>query len=142
MSVFITSTGASSNQFSYTVSNVTTTVLLDASDSSLDQIANVLGSVINSIKALTGEFSLSGYIAINVTTSHSLDASDGSLDEDDLANFLGSLITTLQNGSLDTYTVTNATYRHSYDATVTSMDEIANVMASLVLSLKGAGVIQ
>lgn len=121
-----TSIGTAGLLSDYTVSNVTSTFLYDASNTSLDEIASVLGTLIASIKVAPSPFSLSGFVVLNVTTNRTYDANNTSLDE--LANVLGSLITTLQSGSLDVYTVTNAIFDHIYDATNTSFDEIADVL--------------
>ncbi len=46
------------------------------------------------------------------------------------------------SGSSDVYTPTNVTADRSFDATDTSLDELANVLGSLIQSLKGTGIIQ
>jgi hypothetical protein len=124
---------------SYAVTNGTSLFLFDADNTSLDELADVMSTLISAIKAAPSLFVLSGFIVVNVTTTKTYDADNTSLDE--LADVIGSLITSLQNGALDIYTIANALYRHVYDADNTSFDEIADVLASLIASLKGAGIL-
>lgn len=44
--------------------------------------------------------------------------------------------------SPDVYTPSNVTTTRTFDATLTSLDELANVLGSLIASLKGAGIVQ
>jgi hypothetical protein len=122
---------------SYSVSNVTTTTTYDADSTSLDELANVLGTLINLFK--TGTTVTSSFTVTNVTTDQSYDATSTSLDE--LADVLGSIIASLAatGTSTDVYTPTNVTTDISFDATSTSIDEVANVIGSVIATLQGVG---
>lgn len=128
----------STNPFSfYSVSNVTTTTTYDADSTSLDELANVLGTLIALFK--TGTTVTSSFTVSNVTTDRSFSATSTSLDE--LADVLGSIIASLAatGTSTDIYTPTNVTTTISFDATSTSIDEIANVIGSVIATLQGVG---
>lgn len=77
---------------SFSANNVTTTRSYDATNTSLDEMANVLGSLIQTLTFGTG--STDAYSVSNVTTDRTYDATLTSLDE--LSNVLGSLIQSLQ----------------------------------------------
>ena len=121
----------------YSVSNVTNTMSFDATNTSLDELANVLGSLISLFK--TGTTVTSTFSASNVTTTNSYDATSTSLDE--LADVIGSLIASLSatGSSSDVYTTSNVTTTITFDATNTSLDEIASVLGSVIATLQGAG---
>lgn len=126
------------NPFSiYSPTNVTPTISYDADSTSLDELANVLGSLINLFK--TGTTITSSFTVTNVTTDLSFDAISTSLDE--LADVLGSLIASLSASgtSTDIYTTSNVTTTIAFDATSTSIDEVANVLGSVIASLQGVG---
>ncbi len=125
---------------SYTVSNVSNITSFDADDTTLDEIASVLGSLI--ILFQTGTTITSSFSATNVTPTYSYDATNTSLDE--LADVLGTLIASLTatGTSSDAYTVSNVTTAVSFDATNTTLTEIAFVLGSVLATLRGAGNIQ
>lgn len=124
----------------YSTLNVTTTYTFDASNSSLDTLANVVGTLIALFQTgttVTSSFSISG-----VTTDRSFNAIDTSLDE--LSNVIGSLITDLQatGTTANVYTETNVTTTQSFNALDTSLEEQAFVIGSIMATLRGAGIIQ
>lgn len=128
------------NFFDYTISHATTTTVCNASDPTMDQVANCLASFISSVKAAPSPFTLSGFTVSNSTPTTSFDATSTTLDEQ--ANAINTLITTAQSGALDTYAVSHAIYTHTYDTTNTSLDNTAYVSGSIIASLRGAGVVQ
>lgn len=132
--------GGTANFFDYTMSNVTSRLSFDASNTSLDEIADVIGTLAIALAAAPSPFVLAAFTVTNVTSRVTYDADNTSMDE--IANTLGTLITSLQNGTLDTYTITNAHYVHTCDADNTSLDEISDVLGSIIASCRGAGIIQ
>lgn len=124
----------------YTVSNLTTDTSFDADDTSLDEMANVLGSLITLFQ--TGTTVTSTFSATNVTTTRSFDANDMSLDT--LADVIGTLIADLSATGItaNAYTPSNVTTTTLIDATNTSLDEISDVLGSLLATLQGIGAIQ
>ncbi len=119
--------------------NLITLTSFDANNTSLDELARVLGSLV--VLFNTGVTITTTFTATNVTTHRTFDATNTSLDE--LANVLGSLIASLSplGFSSDVYTVSNGTTISTYDATLTSVDELANGIGSLIGSAQSAGII-
>lgn len=120
-------------------SNLTTRLSFDANNTSLDELADVLGSLVTAFNL--GSTVTTSFTATNVTTDTSYDATDTSLDE--LADVLGSLIASLTptGTSSDVYTVTNQTQILVYDADNTSLNELARGIGTLIDRLQDEGVI-
>lgn len=123
----------------YTVNNLVSLTSFDATDTSIDEMARILGSLITLFG--TGTYKTDGFTASNVTTLRSFSALDMSLD--DFANIVGSLIESLTTTGTtsDIYSYSDITWTYAYDATDTDLTELSNVLGSVLLSLKGVGAI-
>ncbi len=93
--VIISASGGGSTLFPhYTITNSTVTRTFDASSYTLDQLANVIGTVASDLGAGGGQT----YVATNVSTDRSLDAS--SYTSDELSNVVGTIIKDLQTAGI------------------------------------------
>lgn len=124
----------------YSVANAITITSYDADNTSLDELANVLGALIQLFQ--TGSTITSSFTVSNVTTDRSFDATNTSLDE--LADVLGSIISSLSStgSSTDVYTPLNIIADTNFDVTYTSIEEVANVLGSVIATLQGIGKLQ
>lgn len=160
----------STNPFSgYSVSNLTSDFTFDADNTSLDEMANIIGTLLNLLKTgvnlfdptdtsldeiaqtlydfilfttSSGAVATSAFTPVNVTTDRIFDASNTSLDE--LADVVGTLMIDLAVTGTTTqiYIVSNVTTDTIFDATDTSLDELANVFGSMLKTLQSVGRIQ
>ena len=114
----------------FTVTNCTTTRTLDLAEASLDQLADLIGTVITDTQA--GTYDGATYTITNSSTDKTYDADATSLDE--LLNVIGTAISDNSGDAFvtDGYTLDNYTLDFVLDCTSTSLNELADVLATLL----------
>jgi hypothetical protein len=114
------------------ITNSTPLRSFDCSSISLDELANVLATVINDLSI---GLTLPAYTISNMAVLRVMDANSVTLDE--LANVLATLISDLTSfNQYASYSISNVTTDRDFDATNTSIDEVANVLGTLVGDLQ------
>jgi hypothetical protein len=121
----------------YTITNRTTDRVIDANSTTINEFADVLGTVIRDEIDIG---TLTGYTYSNAGTDRSYDANSTTLDE--LADILGTVVADLIAGNTaNPYTVSNISVDRSYDADSTSLNELADVLGSFITDCQSRGLL-
>jgi hypothetical protein len=115
----------------FTVTGIALTRTLDLSDASINDLANLLGTLIYDIQE--GIYDGSTYTLTNGSTDRAFDADATTLNE--LLNVLGTSITDNTGTAFvaSGYTVSNHTLDWTLNCANTSLNEIADVLATVLL---------
>jgi hypothetical protein len=118
---------------SYSLSGVTTDRTFDCNATSLDELADVLGTLIGDHPG-----PWSGYTTTNASPDRSFDCNSTTLHE--LADVVARVISDLQNPSPSpAYTISNLTERRVLNANSVTIDELADVLGTFIGDLVANG---
>jgi hypothetical protein len=121
----------------YIVTNRTIDRAYDADITDIDELADVLGTMIFDVSSGLG---FGTYTISNILTDRSYDANSTSLDE--MADVLGTVADDLStNNTIDPYTILNANTDRVYNANSTTEDKLADVLATFITDLQVAGLL-
>ncbi len=117
----------------FTITNITLTRTIDLSDFSLDELADVLGTMIYDMQESTWDPSL--YTFSNSSEDRTLDCDDAG-GRDEAADVLATIVSDSDAGTLNPgdYSFSNVTDRFSLDCDDASLFEISDVIATLLMS--------
>lgn len=117
----------------YNITNLTPDQTYDADATTIDQLADVLGTLI-----LDLPLPVSGYVPANAVADRTFDANNTTVDE--LADVIGSLCADLM-GTPSAYTVSNVTVTRSMDCDNLTLDRLADVIGTFIEDLTSVGIL-